>query len=504
MLKKFLAAFATLFLAVGLSAIAVAAPASATHPKVSGSYVCNTETGLYDITWKVTGDPSYPNAVGTVKSQTQPTTPTFVGLTVQGTGFQESVQKGVTAGSYEQKIVVNWDGTHDADDKATVTIPKTPACAIKPPECIPTSAVTYTYDPATNSGVVTVPNVASSTGKLCDPFWVTATSWKFTTQSIWPQIIDQVNPVGKIDKPGDYPYAATVACGQGDIYASFTGEPVVGTYLTAPGTPFEDTFLHQMGFTGPNPTYMQNDPACAKVDPKVDYRLGACYPNGSFSSKNLYLIFDNTNSTVPVTFSVPGAIDVTSPVSPQPSITRVVPAGQKIEVETTPVWDQGVSYVVELSGVYGQSLQNLDIVVPAFVGCLEVTPGDPSHTDETCVAGSTTPVGGSITVGLETGLTYTLDGPGTKYDGVITKKTTTGLPAGDYLVSVSANPGYVLTGADKWPYTITVVKADCTIPALAMTGSSPVLGLGVIGALLVLGGVGFAVARRRIAAARAE
>ena len=138
------------------------------------------------------------------------------------------------------------------------------------------------------------------------------------------------------------------------------------------------------------------------------------------------------------------------------------------------------------------------------MGCLEVKPGDPSSTGETCTAGSTTPVGGTITVGFETGLTYTIDGPGTKYDGVVTKKTTTGLPAGDYVVSVVANPGYVLTGATKWPYTLTVAAANCTIPALAMTGSSPVLGLGIVGALLVLGGVGFTVARRRIVAARAE
>lgn len=504
MLKKFLALFGTLFLAAGLSVIAVAAPASATHPVVTGSAVCNPATGLYDITWTVTGDPGFPDATGEIDSQTQPTTPTLVGLTVKGTGSQQGVQAGVGPGTYSQKVVVDW-GNHNADHTFEVVIPKTPACVKDDkPKCIPTNLVTYTYDAKTNSGVITVPKVDGSTGELCDDFFVTATSWKFVNKTGWPQSLDQTQFLGPISKTGTYPYKADVACGQGDIYASFTEQPTPPAVLNGASNPWPEHFLHEMGFKGPKPTHTVQDAKCQETKPTVDYRLGACYPNGQFSSANLFLVFDNTASTVPVTFSVPNAPDVTSPVNPTPSIVRVVPAGQKIEVETSPIWQNGGSYTVQMSGVPSVTIPDADITVKPFVGCLTVKPGDPTSTGETCVAGSTKPLGGSITVGFETGLQYSIDGPGTAHDFVVVnQKTTTGLPAGDYVVKVVALPGYVLTGATSWPLTVKIAAATCPLPAvLASTGSSPALGLGIVGGLLVLGGLGFALVRKRIAAGR--
>ena len=44
---------------------------------------------------------------------------------------------------------------------------QTAACA---PPCIPDSQVSYTYDSSSNSGVITVPTVAGSSGELCKPF----------------------------------------------------------------------------------------------------------------------------------------------------------------------------------------------------------------------------------------------------------------------------------------------------------------------------------------------
>jgi hypothetical protein len=575
--------------------------------------------------------------------------------------------------------------------------PTDPSCA-PPAVCIPRSAVSYTYDPATNSGVITVGDVANSTGQLCQGFWVTATSWRYTTSGVWPQILDVVQKLPKITTPGTYPYVATVTCGQGDIYASFNGQ--VDPTPTLSGPSGWETFLHNMGFVKPNnnPTYVQQatgcnnvtpttptakaitecgtygsvsvpadtesidytltgngttginkvtavakpgyvltgypsggwtfnlgaftdcsvainltyiqectpdadntwrvynptantiqvsyaaygggpsgthsatpgysyfttpratetmiinwgaagsgiavgsktkasgndlastDPACVKlvepvapdlktttvcgtygsvtpattvgvdyavvfdqetgdytvtatpksgyyfaanktevvfsgnvgayvlcvVEPTVSYELGVCYPNGTepdrFSSKNVYITLDNTGSETAVTFHVVGAADVNS-ASPGADIVRTVAAGDSVVVETTPIWDQGGSYVVEFTAT-GYTIPNGEIVIPAFVGCLDGNPADPSYSNQQCVAGVL--IGGSITVELIEGFTYTITGPNGFEWVSADVDTVTGLEPGEYTVTVEAAEGYVLTGDTVWPYTVTI------------------------------------------------
>ncbi|MFM9877011.1 MAG: hypothetical protein ACKVOG_04065 [Rhodoglobus sp.] len=595
-----------------------------------------------------------------------------------------------------------------------------PAC-VPPPVCIPRSAVSYTYDPTTNSGVITVNDVPNSSGQLCQGFWVTATSWKYTTNSTWPQVRDVVQKLPKITSPGTYPYAAAVNCGQGDIYASFNAQPDPTENLYGPSNPFQETFLHNMGFTGvgphTNPTWVQQNANCIeapvaipiatkivkcgtygsvsvpadteKIDytltgngmtgvnvvtaaaiapyvlknypaggwsfdlgqyvkcaqactstefggkatnldsngwdfsqsrsgghqeyvgsglriytdaadyngksagyvatptlnleavgtpvlnftntsggaepginlslivngvwqgnlvkeplfpqwwlgkavpgmpagpnpgyqkaygsledflfaygqlgytggdvkvvaigfslgsgakgdgiitsitagcvnytfgseevaPTATYRLGACYPNGQeperFSTKNLYIILDNSGSTVPVTFTVVGAQDVTSLVIPQPtSIVRTLAPGEVLEVETTPIWDQGGGYTVTFAAD-GATIPDAKLTVPPFEGCLDGNPGDPVSTDQQCVSGRV--VGGSITVGLMEGFTYTITGPAGFQWVSDDIDTVDGLAPGTYEVTVKALPGYVLIGDDKWPYEVKILAPE--------------------------------------------
>ena len=466
MFKKFLAAMATLLLAAGLSVVAVAAPASATHPTVTGTVACNPTTGQFDITWRVTGDAAYPNAKGTIKTQSLATSPTLVDQTVQGTGYVEAVQKNVAPGNYELTVGVKWNthagvvtqksntvkvtgdcapaptdsvdcsvikfvkgspldgsnyinltliqdgvsfqmnaeinevqaqdaavdgpthlyvlvhtpggdvkypltvaerdsgiftysyssyltgvwtvdwiqydghnehfegelacGTPLVDAAASVSLTpatcdapeqlvlggvtnatwgvvtgaysvtatakaghKFPAgdgvavdgstktftgtldpqltgdeCADPEPECIPASAVHYTYFPWSNSGTIYVDDVEGSTHELCDPFWVTATSWKFLSDTQWPQKQFEKQDL-YIDKFGEYPFAAPIECGQGDVYASFEAQPQPTEYLFGPDNPFEEQFLHEMGFDGPAPTFNPGKPGCNVVEPVV-------------------------------------------------------------------------------------------------------------------------------------------------------------------------------------------------------------------------------------------
>ena len=145
----------------------------------------------------------------------------------------------------------------------------------QPPVCIPNSAVSYHYNANDNNdGYIVVNDVPHSTGQLCNPFWVTATSWKFTNNSsIWPQTRDVVDKLGKISAVGTYDFAAKVTCGQGDIYASFSeSAPSLnpGPVLNNPGNPFAEHFLSDMGFSGSaSPTYTQDGVSCFIPTPET-------------------------------------------------------------------------------------------------------------------------------------------------------------------------------------------------------------------------------------------
>jgi hypothetical protein len=166
--------------------------------------------------------------------------------------------KGGVSGSYAGQ---NWDATHQAIYNN--------GCKVPPPAvCIPNSSVTYHYTQNdANSGYITVTDVANSTGVLCHPFWVTATSWTFTNDSsVWPQNRDVVDKLAEITGPGTYDFAAPVTCGQGDIYASFDSTaPSLnpGPVLYGPSNPFAEHFLSDMGFSGSaSPTYTQDNANC--------------------------------------------------------------------------------------------------------------------------------------------------------------------------------------------------------------------------------------------------
>lgn len=208
---------------------------------------------------------------------------------------------------------MTWEGGTDGDGPGTYTIiakvaegytlgdgkkqwviqvlPKGTGMDCGPPPCIAASQVSYTYDPRTNSGTVTVPNPAGSSGKLCDGFWVTAVSWKFAGKGQWPQNLHQNNPMPAkddsffVEYPGTYHYGADVECGQGDIYASYDAQPVPTSVLNGPNDPFEEHFLHDMGFTGPKPTYTVDTPGCNKVAPvaPIATPITACDTDGSLT-----------------------------------------------------------------------------------------------------------------------------------------------------------------------------------------------------------------------------
>lgn len=234
--KKLVAAFATLFLAAGLSVVSVAPVTSAAESPPIGSPASETE----------------PVELPTDATAPVSTTPV----------------------------------TCDAAEAHGALAPESTAGCTTTQECLPKSAVTYKYLPATNSGAIFVvnPDATVYSNDLCDPFWVVATSWYYTSAtSVWPQIRNQVNPLPKITSVGTYNYSAEVTCGQGDIYASYAAQPEPSYNLYGPQNPFAEDFLHEMGFAGPSPTYMNQAVGCNKTpvtEPTVT-RVAECGTYGS-------------------------------------------------------------------------------------------------------------------------------------------------------------------------------------------------------------------------------
>jgi hypothetical protein len=364
-----------------------------------------------------------PVAISTVPSATAPTCDADGALVVPNTAN------------------ITWSGGTNGDGPGTYTLVATPASGYTlngaqdtwviqvlpkgtdlscgPPPCIAASDVSYTYNPATNSGVVTVANPAGSSGKLCNGFWVTAVSWKYAGSGVWPQNLDKNNPMPEnggsffVDEPGSYPYGADVVCGQGDIYASYDAQPVPTAVLNGPNNPYAEHFLHQMGFSGPNPTWVQNATGCNTATPvaPIATPITACDTDGS-------LTFGPTTGVVY-------------------SLTAGNGTSGAWEVTATPATNYYFDgpQVVTFSGDLGTPTDCANPTAPAI-------------TQAVCDTATGIVTSGFITVPSTTGLDYrlgtTLLTPGSKVE----------LGAGDYTITVTEQPGYTNTGAGSFPVSI--------------------------------------------------
>ena len=319
----------------------------------------------------------------------------------------------------------------------TIVVPPMKSGVECAPPCIPNTSVSYTYDPATNSGVIHVENVDGSTGKLCDPFWVTATSWKFIEgDKVWSQVRDVVQQLPKIDAPGDYPYVAPVDCGQGDIYASFTESPNPPQYLHGPSNPWAEHFLHEMGFSGPNPTFTQDSPGCNIVVPVTPTAtvIDEC---GEFGSVQV------PAESVAFTYTVVGG-----PAEGKVTVTAHVKEGYVVQ--------EGAKTVFEF---------DLGTHTPC-----KLIPGDPSSTDQKCVGGQLT--SGSITVAPNPGkIVFVITGGSIQAPGITVpdNNPVTSLPAGSYTVTAKGINGNTVGPDNTWKYDIVIGGPEnCDLPTHAL------------------------------------
>jgi hypothetical protein len=339
-----------------------------------------------------------------------------------------------------------------------------PTCA---PPCLPNSSVSYTYSPTTNSGIITVTAKAGFSDKLCSPFWVTAASWTFDGNTMWPQTLDKWNPANsgnKIDSVGTYPYGADVGCGQGDIYATFNAPgvpyPTAGI-LNGPNNPYLEHFLHDMGFSGPNPTYTVRDAAsCNAVTAAVVFQGYTCNDFGP-------LVLTGSH----VTFTV--KYDDATPVT---SVSGVAPGSYELLADfAAQTGDRYFGQVtVTVQADPGFSLLSVGTPVPltANTKVPAIVKADPTM-QTTWVLDANLPQDCPTVITVVPAVTFT-DDCGTVDDAIVGATDTDAI---DYtitdnridgvgLVSVSAAPktGYVFAdGAYTAPWTHTFTSEPCAV-----------------------------------------
>ncbi len=391
-----------------------------------------------------------------------------------------------------------------------------------PPPCLPKSAVSYTYDSVTNSGVITVKAMDGYSNELCKPFWVTAASWTFDGNTMWPQTLDQWNPANggnAISSVGVYPYAAPVNCGQGDIYATFTapGVPATTGVLYGPSDPYKEHFLHQMGFSGPNPTYTVQDAAacyeevipslaavtfvdeCGTANDKVNVptKLGVIYTTVDGRDANGVGTVTVTATAAPG-YVFDGSIRSTSwshDFTNEPCLVEVpvVPAASFTDLCATT--DDDVTVPTQTGVVYStvdgrdaNGVGTVTVTAAAAAGyvfassvtttswshdftnepCPTVEPIAPKAVDPTCVADEggvgVDPIvtSGYIELDLKAHLYYSID-------GVPTSAAKNDVEPGEHTVSVTVDDGYTLVGPSEW--TLTVNPPFCP-PTLALLSTS--------------------------------
>jgi choice-of-anchor A domain-containing protein len=317
-------------------------------------------------------------------------------------------------------------------------------------KCITPDLVKYTYTAATNSGTVTVTNPAGYNGVLCKPFWVTAVAWKYTTTEVWPQALDIENPMSnneggtKITKAGTYTYGAPVACGQGDIYASYVSQkqtsPTLSgvSQLNGPQTPFPEYFLHGMGFNGPTPTYTQSPAGCNKATPVAPTAtpIKECNTYGS-------LVVGTGGAAVTLT--------ATSPTATIAGVVYTLTSGNgtfgKWEVTATPATNR--YFDGPQKAVYSGDLKARTVCVESVEPTIEVA---------TCDKTTGTINSAYIVIPSTTGLIYSVDG--TAYEA----KDVVKLGTGAHTVTVEAKSGYTNTGEKEFTLDVKAYADACTAP----------------------------------------
>jgi hypothetical protein len=380
-----------------------------------------------------------------------------VGLTVAGAALP-AIAEDPSGGQDDVVAQTPPPTTDDQYDDTTPSPAPTPTCDAN-------AQYSYTYfatdgpGHTANSGAITI----TGTAQPCQTLYVTATSWTFDGSTASPQHLDKLNKY-TLDQLGTFPFTAPVNCGQGDIYASWTGyilPPDADQGVLHPPAAWEQgNFLHNvLAGMGPNPTYVvQTD-------------------NGSLGGNATCVILPSLPIASPISNCNVGSISIPADTANVHYVRTSGNGTSGINVVTATAQSgfafpfvAAAGWTVVTSGHVWTKTLNL-----GSFGAYCAIPVAPSHTDRICgVPGAP----GTITVGLQPGLAYTITGPATGGGSgptvPITTAVTTVAP-GTYVLQVSAVSGFTLAGAGAWPITVVILGEDCdqeTLPAAEVNAFS--------------------------------
>ena len=511
MRKKILAALSALAIALGVVAFSATA-AEATHPVVEGTAMCNTTTGMYDITWKVTGDTSYPRETATVVSQSQVTQPTFVGLSVKGAGFVTAVQSGVDSGTHSLTVSVQWTNHREGNlVSATGRVTVSDMCQVKDA----TATISFTAPTCDTAQTLVLNTPVNATwsdpvygkdGNGRTTFSVTATATdhhvfadgsatkSFTgtllaaTGDCGPKLaiaiyiyplVDSSKPASWANSGSQTLIAHRPASSTSDWY---TALPTLPTYVcgTAWGVQQDiarlsstftlDSFppvvdrATRTGVLGWPPIVAAiHQPLSALVTSIPD-----CTPPAAPTVKHS---FESCDTDSGQTSTQPGSITFAAGAWEwRDSDNKVVSGTQNFAQGTytfTAIANPGVMF--DNNGTTRMQFR-VTVSLDKFTGpCLtKITPVTPTAVGQQCVAGDNsgdfTRTSGGINVELDTNLEYTITGTGgTIYGPKVATAAFTPLAPGDYSVTVAAVNGYELVAGAPTQWPLTVSAALCTV-----------------------------------------
>ncbi|HEY4225383.1 MAG TPA: hypothetical protein VGM70_06185 [Pseudolysinimonas sp.] len=160
--------------------------------------------------------------------------------------------------------------------------------------------------------------------------------------------------------------------------------------------------------------------------------------NTQASIENLAVTFDNSGSTVPVTFTIPSA-----------GISEVVAGGDTDQVTITIPTTGSAAIKVYADGHLLKKIHEIG----SFTGCVPLTVTADPGTAATCSPDGSL-ANGSVDVDfMPASVSYQITG-GSPSVNITAAAASTPLPPGTYTVTATAQPGFVLTGPSSWSETI--------------------------------------------------
>lgn len=506
---KILAGLSALAVAIGVVAFS-ASSADATHPTVSGVAVCNTATGLFDITWTVGGDLNYWKETATIKYQSVDTSPTLLEKSVKGSTTVTATQNGVSAGKHSLLVKVQWTNhslgnlvsqwgsvTTSGDCKIPTPDDASAAATPTPATCDAPGNVTFSVDNATWANTTDINDGSrrafANKGHLFPG--------GFTTIDVGYVIQPQLS--GTQCEKLVAPVAPTVknsyeSCNITDALTAI--EP--GSIALATGDwTWRDG--HQKVVNGTQSVAKGSYTFTAIANP------GVIFDDSGSTTKTFTVVvgFDNHKGSC--------LINVV-PVTPKVTATDTCgTANDTLTVDSTQdhvtyaiTWNQGRSGATVTETItdstkysFGANVQTVWKFKFTNRPCVIAVPVVPTASAQSCALGqrgvADTLKTGGVNVGTDTNLEYTITGKGsTVYAPAVATGRFTALAPGDYTVSVKALNGFVLSPGATSQWSVTENAGKCS-PTLAYTGSTGnFAGLLLAGGFLLSGGTAIAFERR--------